>query len=227
MNTSMKVLAALLTVVALVLAGLAARLAMQPAAPVAAAAPAAATYPVVVTARAVPAGRAFVAADVRLEHLPVRPAGAYAETARAIGQRPALDLGEGVPVLQALTSTGLAQRVATGERAVAVRVDETIGIGHRVRPGDKVDLFLMLKQDSREVGYTQARLLLPALRVLGYGNESVDGPNHAADTPQAETQQRRDTARTAVLAVPLAQVNQLLLGASVGQLAMALRHPND
>lgn len=226
MNTSMKILAAILAIAALLLAGFAARLAMQPAAPAAAPVVAVATYPVVVTARAVPAGQTFTAADLRVEQLPVRPAGAYTEATGLVGQRPTLDLGVGVPVLQALTSSGLAQRVAPGERAVAVRVDETIGIGHRVRPGDRIDLFLVLKTDTREIGATQARLLLPALRVLGYGDASVDGPADG-DAPARDGQARKDVARTAVLAVPLDQVNHLLLGASAGQLTMALRHPDD
>jgi pilus assembly protein CpaB len=227
MNASVKVLAALLALVALVLAGFAVRLAMNPApAPVVQAA-AVTTFPVVVTTRPVMAGQRLATEDLRVERLPMQPAGAHADAAGLVGQRAALDLGAGVPVLDTLTSSGLALRVAAGERAVAVRVDEAIGIGHRVRPGDVVDLFLMLKQDGKEIGYTQSRLLLPALRVLGYGGESVDGPAHVTDAPVRDGQTRREAARTAVLSVPLAQVNQLLLGASSGQLAMALRHPDD
>lgn len=225
MNASIKALAALLALVALVLAGIGIKLALAPR-PAQTAQPAAVTYPVVVTSHAVAAGQALGTEDVRIVRLPMQPAGAYADAAALLGKRVALDLGAGVPVLEPMTTSGLALRVPAGERAVAVRVDEAVGIGNRVRPGDVVDLFVLWKQDGREIGFTQSRLLLPALRVLSYGSESVDGPAAPGDAPR-DGQARREQARTAVLSVPLAQVNQLLLGASAGHLAMALRHPDD
>ncbi|EFI60012.1 MULTISPECIES: Flp pilus assembly protein CpaB [Comamonas] len=181
---------------------------------------------VVVAAQAIPAGQALKTEDLQLTQLPAKPDGAYGEIQAAVGSVPAVDVPKGAPVLQGQMVTGLALKLSEGERAVAVKVDESIGAGNRIRPGDFVDVFFALRRDGNEIDQSQARLLLSRKRVLAYGAASVDALSSAEKT-EGKQANGPDNARTAVLAVPVAEVNQLLLGGSNGSLLLALRNPMD
>ncbi|MDN0085050.1 Flp pilus assembly protein CpaB [Crenobacter sp. SG2305] len=185
-------------------------------------------YSVVVATKLLPAGQPIASDAVRLEKLPINPEGSFKSVDDVVGQAPSIDLMAGSPVLATHMATGLAARVAVGERAVAIKVDETNAVGNRIEPGDYVDLFVYLKRDNGEVEQSQARLLLSKLRVLAYGATSVDGPGQAAKAVGVNVlSPRQDVARTAVLAVPVGQVNQLALAETEGRLLLALRNPQD
>jgi len=232
-----KIIAAVLVLLAIALGGYAWVLSRAPAkpAPVAAApapaakTPSAPTYAVVVTAKPVAAGQAITAEALRVEQLPINPTGAFKEAAPLVGRVPVFDLGEGTPLLEGQLASGLAMRVEEGERAVAIKADETMSVGNKVQPGDFVDVFVMLKFDGKDVDRSQARLLLSRKRVLAFGNASVDAqPSKTADgNGNPSAQQRNDNIRTAVLAVPVEEINRLTLGESTGRLLLALRNPLD
>jgi pilus assembly protein CpaB len=230
-----QIVAGVLVLLALVLIGYAWMLSRKPPPPVAAPqpvvqlAPAEATFPVVVATKPLPAGQAIEAGALRVAQLPINPAGAFMAVAEAVGRVPVFDLGTGAPLLENQLVSGLALRLEPGERAVAVKADEVMGVANSVRPGDFVDVFFALKADGRDVDRSQSRLLLARKRVLAFGTASVDGMPTSGEgrgnqKPQAGNQQ---PARTAVLAVPVEDVNRLALGEANGRLLLALRHPND
>lgn len=181
---------------------------------------------VVVAAQTISAGQALKSEDLQVAALPSKPDGAYDDVPAAVGSVPAVDIPKGAPVLQGQMVTGLALKVAEGERAVAVKVDESIGAGNRIRPGDFVDVFFVLRRDGNEIDQSQARLLLSRKRVLAYGAASVDALT-TTDKTDGKQANGPDNARTAVLAVPVAEVSQLALGGSNGSLLLALRNPTD
>ncbi len=232
-----KVIAAILVLLALALgvyAWVLSRQAPPPvaAAPVSAGAPAAKpaqsqTFAVVVATKPLPAGQAIPADALRVEQLTINPAGAFQDTAPVAGRVPVIDLGEGTPLIEGQLVSGLALRVADGERAVAIKADEAMGVGNKVQPGDFVDVFLMLKSDTKDIDRSQARLLLSRTRVLAYGNASVDGLASKTDKNAAAQAQRAEPARTAVLAVPVEDINRLTLAENSGRLVLALRNPTD
>lgn len=109
---------------------------------------------------------------------------------------------------------------------------------------------------AQQEAQAQTRLLLSRLRVLSYGQQDLQAQAEQAQaTAQAEAQAQQSgankdpraaeiagngssngnnstatnqaPARTAVLAVPVAEANRLLLGAQQGKLFLALRHPSD
>ncbi|BEP58291.1 Flp pilus assembly protein CpaB [Variovorax sp. V118] len=230
-----KIVAAILVLLALALGGYAWVLSRKPPPPPPAAATAGATpaktalaptFPVVVAAKPLPAGQAIPADALRVEQLTINPTGAFKETAPLAGRVPVIDLGAGSPLLEGQLVSGLALRVSEGERAVAVKADEVMGVGNKVQPGDFVDVFLMLKSDSKDIDRSQARLLLSRKRVLAFGSASVDGLASKADK-NGNSQQRAEAARTAVLAVPVDDVNRLALAENSGRLLLALRNPTD
>jgi pilus assembly protein CpaB len=232
-----KILAAILVLIAIALGGYAWMLSRQAPPPIAAAtSPTTAStktqqalvYPVVVAAKPLPAGQAIPADALRVERLTINPAGAFQDVTVAAGRVPVLDLAEGTPVMENQLVSGLALRIAEGERAVAVKADEVMGVGNKLQPGDFVDVFITLKSDGKDVDRSQARLLLSRKRVLAFGNASVDGlPSKSADKTGAQQAQRAEPARTAVLAVPVDEVNRLTIGDASGRLLLALRNPTD
>jgi pilus assembly protein CpaB len=181
-----------------------------------------ASFPVVMTQRLLPAGKPITLDALRVERLSTSPVGAFSDPALLAGRIPVNDIGAQAPVLDTQLSSGFAERVEPGERAVAVRVDESNAVGNRLKPGNFVDVFFMLKRDgaigaSAEVARTQTRLLLSRVRVIAFGKgEGADAGNDL-----------NAMARTAVLAVPVADVDQLTLAESAGRLVLALRNPRD
>jgi pilus assembly protein CpaB len=189
------------------------------------------TYPVVFTSKTVPAGQPIPADALVIQQLPVDPPDALKDLATATDRIPVFDLGPGSPVLESQLVSGLALRIEEGERAIAIKADEVMGVGNKIRPGDYVDVFFTLKTDGREIDQSQARLLLARRRVLAFGSSSVDGvPSTVADGQNGRSQQqqqRGEPARTAVLAVPVDEVNRLIVGDNSGRLLLALRNPSD
>lgn len=233
-----KIIAAILVLLALALGGYAWMLSRKaqppttpaPATTVSGNAAQAQTFPVVVAAKPLPAGQAIPADALRVENLTINPVGAFKETTPLEGRVPIIDLGEGSPLLEGQLVSGLALRVADGERAFAIKADEVMGVGNQVQPGDFVDVFLMLKADGREkdIDRSQVRLLLSRKRVLAYGSASVDGlPSKTDKNAAAQQAQRNEAARTAVLAVPVDDINRLTLAENSGRLVLALRNPTD
>ena len=180
-------------------------------------------FPVVVAARATPAGQVIAADALRVAQLPIQPSGTFASAEALIGRVPVLDLSEGTPLVENQLASGLAQRLDDGERAVAVRADEVMGVGNRVQPGDYVDVFVVLKSDGRDIASNQARLLLSRKRVLAFGAASVESMPQNGQSSQS----RIEAARTAVLAIPVAEIARLALGENGGHLLLALRNPAD
>lgn len=218
-----RIFAGVLIAVALVLGLFAWTLSRRPA-PVAVTPATHASFPVVVATRALAPGKPITVDDLRIQSLPINPNGAFTEPAQLAGRVPNAEIGADSPVLESQLSSGLAERVEAGERALAVRVDEGNAVGNRLRPGNFVDVFFTLKRDGGSMGNggeidrTQARLLMSKVRVLAFGNATASGDS--AGDPNGMV-------RTAVLAVPVADVDRLTLAESAGRLIFALRNPKD
>lgn len=188
--------------------------------------PKAAEYAVVAAAKKLEKGKQITADSVKLVTLPMTANGTYANAADVIGKVPAVEIAADTLVTEEQLIKGLALKLAEGERAVAISVDEVVGVGNRIAAGDYVDVFFTLKKGN-DVDIGQSRLLASRRRVLTYGaatmGEAQASPNALANNQTAQQSQ----ARTAVLATPIEQVNQLLLAAQNGRLTLVLRHPDD
>ncbi|WP_420210924.1 Flp pilus assembly protein CpaB [Burkholderia aenigmatica] len=185
--------------------------------------------PVVIATRTLPVGQPIAADALKVQPTAPAPTGAFADPAALVGRVPARDILASAPVVSDALVSGLAEDVQPGERAIAVRVDETNAVGNRLRPGNFVDVFLNLKREGGsmldgEVSQTQARLLMSKVRVLSFGDATPDrdsGNNNNGNSSQPTN------VRIAVLSVPTAQVDALTLGEASGRLTLALRNPRD
>lgn len=233
MSSLSKIIAGILLVAGIVLAFLAWRLASHTPAPAPAAPPVAANeapaappvtfHPVVVAREAIPAGTRIDAGKMlAVAQWQVKLSNSFDTAAPLDGAVTRVDVAVGDPIVPSLLAQGLAKQLKPGERALAVAVDEVIGGGNRIAPGDLVDVFFMIEK-SQEVPGGQARLLQSQLRVLAYGTHSVDGPEEKSVLQQGPGQ----PAKTAVLAVPVEQINDLILASRAGRLQLALRPVGD
>lgn len=178
----------------------------------------------VVAARDLPAGHLLTAEDVSLEHLPQMPPGGFASTSLVVGHSTSVEIAKNDVLTPLSLLDGLAGMLAAGERAVSIKVDEASAVGHKVRPGDWVDIFVVLRQDGKEVESTQARMLLPRKKVMAFGAK-IQG--EAKDEASKNKEPQSAVARTAVVAVQVEEVNRLLLAEQQGQVQLALRSPLD
>ncbi|KHK54477.1 pilus assembly protein CpaB [Ralstonia sp. A12] len=222
----LQIFAAALLLLAAILGAVAWKSAHRPPAPVTVQKDGKAVYPIVVTVKPLEAGKPITADQLGVEQLPINPADAFSDVSKVVGREPILPVGVGVPLIASQLASGLAQQVEAGQRAVAITVDEVVGVGNRVMPGDYVDVFLVMRKDSQEIEDSQARLLLPHLRVLAFGPLAVN--EGAQKQPDGNAVTRKvDQAKTAVLAVPVEAVSQLAMAHQSGRLLLALRNPGD
>ncbi|WP_339472115.1 MULTISPECIES: Flp pilus assembly protein CpaB [unclassified Pseudomonas] len=191
--------------------------------------------PVVVLVHDVPAFIPLTAADLAVEKLRTVPAGSLTQLDQAIGRMPLRALGAGIWLTEDSFSGGgpLARMIRPNERALAVAVDEVIGAGGQLTPGDYVDVLLFLRQDASNTEQS-AQVALPAMRLLSVGDQlglANDGqpavPPPATVEERAQAAQRRAAARTVVLAVPEPLLSRLMLAAQAGTLRLAVRSAEE
>ena len=218
-NNVLKILAGVLALGAVIVALIGIRLSGAPSAPAATAASApapAASARFVVAARDIQAGRMLESADVQLETAASAPQGSLGSTQQAIGQVSSRDITKGTPVLlDAIAPESLSALLQPGERAVAVQVDEVIGVGGFARPGDFVDVLQFMGATRENQDTSFAQVLVRRARILTFGDATqID---QAAPTAQGQATQeamretgaqaalqareRRQSLRSAVLAV--------------------------
>lgn len=230
MSSVSRIVAGLLLVAGVALAFVAWRLAsapprpavsVVPPVPVAAPAEPVKLYPVVVAREAIAAGsRIDSTRMLTVVQWQAALSGGFTDPAPLEGAVTKVDIAVGDPIVPSLLTQGLARQLKAGERAVAIAVDEVIGGGNRIVPGDMVDVFFMIDKGP-EVASGQARLLQSQVRVLAYGRATVEGPDEKAALQQG------GPARTAVLAVAVDRVNELMLASRAGRLQLALRPVGD
>jgi pilus assembly protein CpaB len=173
---------------------------------------------VVVAIGPIEQGKPVKADMLSLEGVSLVPEGSFQKIDEVVGRKVYQAVGQGEPLLaRHFRPPGpVASRIKPGERAIAVKVDGVIGLGGFIQPDDRVDVLVYLSRDQREVADTQARVLLENIRVLAYGA-------NLERREQDEHDDNTNNARTAVLAVPEADIDRLMLGASKGSLRLALR----
>ncbi|MCL7713513.1 Flp pilus assembly protein CpaB [Stenotrophomonas mori] len=207
MPKAIRITAALLLALAVLLAILAfgyGRRSMNP--PQAAAPPvpttAAQRHEQVVASRALTAGTPLSADGLTLAGSDELHSDSFSHVSAVVGGVLLEDVAAGQPIRRSAVSRGIALALNPGERAIAVPVDELASAGNRVSPGDYVDVFMSLpgigdagsvRQDT-----TQARLLLSRQRVLGYGDRDMLAGPHTdaplpAETPAAEPGSRAES----------------------------------
>lgn len=181
------------------------------------------TAPLVVAQVELPVGTELRPENLRVVDWPVasRPEGAFADPAALTGKVVASRLFPMEPVLAArlagAAGGGLSALLAPGSRAVAVRVDDVVGVAGFVHPGDSVDVVATLRAEGG-LAITASKVILQNIKVLAVGKE-LDHRGKGTDKVVQAT--------VATLEVDAAQSERLALAAAHGKLLLSLRSGTD
>lgn len=194
------------------------------------------SYPQLVATHDLAAGEFLQPGDVRLASLPQRDAAALTSSEQAIGKMITLPIAKDAPVLASYfpVLNPVAQTLRPDERAVAIKVNEVVGVGGFIQPGDHVDVLLYLRGERETSDISSAQVVLGDVRVLAYGEETSQPAEPRKDQPSIQPSaikqsvSRRESikvsqGKSAILAVPEQQVSRLMLAENSGILRLALR----
>lgn len=129
---------------------------------------------------------------------------------------------------------GLAALVPAGYRAISITTNDEIAVSQFVRPGDKVDIQLVLpdsvmsKQGAGGRAQTdqgEARTVLQDVLVLSVG--TTLGDPALAQAATEDTGRRSEPSRTISLAMTPDQLSKFTLARSLGSFYLSLRSPDD
>ncbi|MGD9980523.1 MAG: Flp pilus assembly protein CpaB [Hyphomonadaceae bacterium] len=187
----------------------------------------AASAHVVVAARTIELGQALTPNMLRLQAWPADalPQGAFTQISQLIG-------GEGRVALRAIEPNEpilasrisgeggratLSATIAAGHRAVAIRVNDVIGVAGFVLPGDYVDVLVTRDESNGYRGDQTMRtdLLLANVRVL------------AVDQIANESRNDPQVARAVTIEVTPEGGQKVALASEIGTLSLALRRADE
>ena len=188
----------------------------------------AASAHVVVAARPIELGQALTPNMLRLQAWPADalPQGAFTEVSQLTSgeARVALRAIEpNEPILASRISgeggrATLSATIADGHRAVAIRVNDVVGVAGFVLPGDSVDVLLTRDENNGYGGngrLMRTDLLIANVRVLAVDQIS----NESRNDPQV--------ARAVTIEVTPEDGQKVALASEIGTLSLALRRADD
>jgi pilus assembly protein CpaB len=153
------------------------------------------------------------------EHL---PPGAVLEPKELVGRILISRVLAGQPILPAMLAAknagnGLAALIPPNMRAIAVRVDDVVGVAGFIHPDDRVDVLVTLRP-NRPGAETTSKVFMQNVKVLAVGQE----------VETADRSRLHATAATvATLLVSPTDAERLTLAASEGRLILTLRSWTD
>ncbi len=175
---------------------------------------------VVVATVEIPFGQMIEAQQVTLVRMPkgTVPDDAFDTTDKVVGKIATLSMLQGDILRQArvaehLGGSTLASLIAADKRAVSVRVDDVVGVGGFLLPGNRVDV-LATKQTGGN-NSAESKTILQDLRVL------------AVDQTASTDKTQPVVVRAVTLEMTPKEAEVLVKAMSEGRLQLALRNPLD
>jgi len=204
-------------------------------------------FGVMTAARFIARGQVIAREDVATTSIAgVVPRGARTAIGDVVGKVATADIMPSQLLLDSMISAdpakaGLAALVPTGYRAISILTNDEIAVGQFVRPGDRVDIQLVLPDgvlDKQNVlqrpeagqggNLSEARTVLQDVLVLTVGSTLGD-PSlvQAAEQASAAAGRRGEPSRTISLAMTPEQIAKFALARSLGSFYLSLRNPDD
>jgi pilus assembly protein CpaB len=146
------------------------------------------------------------------------PAGAFSSPQQVVGKINRVKILANEPILESRLAgegAGLTVRLEAGKRALAVRVDEIIGVSGFIVPDDRVDVILTTTPLGANQDAKVSKIVLQNKRVLSV----------AQSTEQKEG--KPQLARSITLEVTPDEAEKLSLASQEGQIVLALRGLGD
>lgn len=162
------------------------------------------------------------------------PAHSIVTPSQAIGRIATVDIQPQQLILNSLVSSdpaaaGLAMLVPVGQRVISIDTTDEIAVGGFLRPGDNVDIEIVLPSEAfgsaGGVDRSEAHTLLQNIKVL------TVGPTLSEAEPKAKEGETAVVAaqakRSLTLAMAPEQLGQFTLARKIGRFFLVLRNPKD
>ncbi|MBM9603829.1 Flp pilus assembly protein CpaB [Desulfopila inferna] len=168
-------------------------------------------------------GAKITAQDLRLvSYLKASvPRGHFADLATAVGRVIIKPIGETEPILESalaptdFTRGGMAAFITPQKRAMAIKVDEVIGVAGFLHPGHKVDVLVSLEEPGERRSQI-TKTVLENIVVLSVGTQAQESDDKKATRVTVVT-----------LEVDLEEGEKLALAVNQGRIQLALRGYSD
>jgi pilus assembly protein CpaB len=233
-STFLRVLATLMVIAAIVTAYIGYKLSQKkPADSIKVVVP---TYTQVIARNTLPAGHVLVIEDLDTATTSVLDKHAFSDPQALIGKATTTSIMQGAAFTASHfpASSVLGQALAPHERAVAIKVNEVVGVGGFIKPGDHVDVLLYLRSERETGEVSSAQVILTDVKVLAYGSLTSESLSSQPEslTPSTPAKLGADNnsdiknskdSRSAILAVNAQDMAKLMLGENTGSLRLALR----
>ncbi len=177
---------------------------------------------IVVAAETLDLGTRVAAPHLRMVPWPKAVAleGSFLDPEEVVGRGVIVPMIANEPVMETKLApreagAGLTTAIPEGMRAVAIKVNDVIGIAGFVLPGTRVDVIVVGSPDEKKRNDT-AKVILESIEVLAAGQNIEQGANGEQQTVQVIT-----------LLVTPEGAEKLALESVIGRLQLALRHPLD
>ncbi len=180
---------------------------------------------IVVAAKPLFANQPIDASSVKVIKTDTPPVEYYTKVDDVKGMIPSVDVDVGAPLTPRLFDADpIAKLIPPGNKAVSLILTDVIGIGGFVRAADVVDVLVYLRNDQgNKIDPAQARILLKDALVLASDERIIPPPSvEKSQNGQQQQAPQPHHERTVVIAVPDAEVPRVMLGASLGEVRLAL-----
>ena len=174
---------------------------------------------IVTAAQKIPLGNRLTEADLRVSAWPktVKLEGSFQDPKQLIGRGAIVAMLPNEPILEAKLApkdggAGLATAIPDGMRAVAIKVNDVIGVAGFVVPNTHVDVILSGAVEGQEV----SKIILENVLVLAAGQSIEQDPNGKPMQVSVIT-----------LLVSPEDAQKLALATGEGRMQLALRNPLD
>lgn len=153
---------------------------------------------------------------------PLVPDGAFTEVQQLVGRVTSKAIPQSAVIAPLSlappgTPSGLTERIPEGYRAVSVKIDEVSGVAGQIKPGDYVDVIVVMRVKRGREDETISRIILQRVKVLAIGLSLGDS------TPAGPQQM----ARSLTLLVANTDVPKLHLAQTQGKVTLAMRGADD
>lgn len=181
------------------------------------------TTRLVAAAKDIKIGAVLAATDLTtLQIVGTAPAGSILDPKNAIGRGAISTIYAGEPILDSRLAPvgsggGLAATIRQGMRAIAVKVDQVVGVAGFVLPGMRVDVVISgIPPDMKDNQNTQARTVLQNIEVLSAGTDI-----------QKDAEGKPQQVQVVNLLVTPDQAQIMALASNQTKIQLVLRNPLD
>jgi pilus assembly protein CpaB len=180
-----------------------------------------ATQDIVVAAKEIPSGTKISADMVKLAPYPKAsvPSGSASSPEKIVGRVVKVNAVSGEPLLESkLTAEGTALTVllTPGNRAIAVRVDEIVGVSGFISPNDRVDVIATVTPPGKTEGEKVSKIVLQNKRVLS-----------VAQNVEQQKDGKPQVARSITMELTPEETEKLSVAALEGSIVLSLRAVGD